>query len=73
MPLLIVSCCCLQEKDIPLTLTQLIPISYHKEHHHGHDHGKIEHRSAAKVNQQAFNKSAPASGHLEPSTAVLIW
>jgi len=42
-----------QEKDIPLTLTQLIPIAYHKEHHHGHDHdhghGKIQFHDAPKV------------------------
>lgn len=39
----------MQEKDIPLTLTQLIPIAYHKEHHHGHVHGKVQFHDAPKV------------------------
>jgi quinol monooxygenase YgiN len=42
----------IEEKDIALTLTQLIPISYHKEHHHEHHHGKVQLHDAAKTSSQ---------------------
>lgn len=46
----------IEEKDIPLTLTQLIPIAYHKEDHHGH--GKVQFHDAPKSNSQPMRVMA---------------
>lgn len=45
----------IEEKDIPLTLTQLIPIKYHKEHHNGHHHAKVQFHDAPKAHSQPMS------------------
>lgn len=52
-----------QEKDVVYTLTQLAPVAFHKEHHHGH--GTIQRHTAAEVSSRCVACLANNIGKLD--------